>query len=104
VGVREWSLGMGCRSDGSRGEEGVDAAAAAEVEDGLAFVKLGQQRRIAAAERGDERLLGQPLGLGAVEIGGDGIGAARFSGAGGFGVLGANGFFDYIHVSEYVSV
>ena len=55
-------------------EEHVDAAAGAQVQHRLALAKLGQRGRVAAAERGEHRLLRQRGRLGrAVEVGGDGV-------------------------------
>ena len=52
------------RADPPRREEDVDAAAGAQVEDGLALVQLGDGGRVAAAERGQLRRLGQGVALG----------------------------------------
>ncbi len=58
-----------------RGEEHVDAAARAEIQDGLAGMQLGERGGISAAERGEHGALGQLIGLAAgVEVGGDRIG------------------------------
>ena len=46
------------RADATRGEQDVDAAARAEVEDGLALAQLGDRDGIAAAERREERGVG----------------------------------------------
>src|SRR5262249_29687413 len=89
------------RPDAARGEEDVDAAAAAEVEDGLAFAQLSQECRIAAAERGQQRFDRQAFALGTVKAAGDRIGTARLLPARRFGVLGADRFLDRIHLSEY---
>ena len=43
------------RPDAARGEQHVDAAAGAEIEDRLAGLQLGERGRIAAAERGLQR-------------------------------------------------
>ena len=69
---RPYALPVG--PDAPRREQDVDAAARAEVEDRLAFVQLGERRRVAAAERREQRLGGKAGGLaGVVEIGGDRI-------------------------------
>ena len=51
------------RADSRGGEEDVDAAAGAEVEDGLALVEVGDRDGVAAAEAREDGLLGE---LGAV--------------------------------------
>ena len=46
-------------ADAAGGEQHVDAAAGAEVEHGLALVQVGHRGRDAAAERGQQRGVGQ---------------------------------------------
>ena len=51
------------RADPLRGQDHVDAAARAEIEDGLALVQVGDHDRVAAAERGERRGLRQLAAL-----------------------------------------
>jgi hypothetical protein len=51
------------RTDAPGGEQHVDAAARSEVEHRLALVQFGDGRRIAAAERGEGRGVGQLLAV-----------------------------------------
>ena len=53
--------------DAAGGEQDVDAAAGAEVEHDLAGLEVRHRRRVAAAQRRDQRLLGQLVALVAVE-------------------------------------
>ena len=53
------AVGLARRADAPGGEQHVDAAAGAEVEHGLALVQLGDRGRVAAAERGERRRVGQ---------------------------------------------
>ena len=64
------AVGLAGRADAPGGEQDVDAAAGAEVEDGLALVQLGDRGRVAAAERGELGGVGQGVAVvGAVEAG-----------------------------------
>ncbi len=66
------SVRLPCGADALGGQQHVDATTRPEVEDGLAFVQLGQRRRIAAAERREKRLGGKSgCFTGVVEVGGD---------------------------------
>ena len=49
--------------DAAGGEQDVDAAAGAEVEHDLAGREVGHRGRVAAAERGDQRVLGEFVAL-----------------------------------------
>src|SRR5204863_5592620 len=57
------TVGDAGRPDALRREDHVDAAAGAEVQDGLALAQLGHGGRVAAAERGERRGLGQLAAL-----------------------------------------
>ena len=57
------AVGGAGRADALRGEDHVDAAARAEVEHRLALVQVGDRGRVAAAERGERRRLGQLAAL-----------------------------------------
>ena len=58
------AIRLAARSDPLGREQHVDAAARAQVEDGLSLVKLGDRRRIAAAERSELRLVGERVSVG----------------------------------------
>ena len=73
-----------------RREEDVDPSARTEIEHHLARLQLRQHRRVAAAERCEDRLGRQPGGLRLlVEVGGDRVasGAAAPAAAGGGSAL-----------------
>ena len=53
------AVGGAGRADAARGEQHVDAAARAEVEHRLALLELGDRERVAAAQRGQQRGVGQ---------------------------------------------
>ena len=52
------------RADTLRGQDHVDPAARAEVEDDLAFAKVGDRRRVSAAERCERGCIGDLVPLG----------------------------------------
>src|ERR1039457_458305 len=63
------AVGFAARRDAPRGEQDVDAAAAAEIEDRFAGFQLGQRGGVATAERGQDGGFGELAGLfGVVEI------------------------------------
>ncbi len=75
--------------DAAGGEEDVDASAGAEVEDDLAGEEIGEGGGVAAAEAGEDGVLGEYARLiGRVEIAGDGVAAAEggIAAGGGSGV------------------
>ena len=66
------------RTNALGGQQHVDPAAGAEVEHPLALVEVGDRRRIAAAERGQDRSVGKLVPLeGRVEVGADRLGIAQ---------------------------
>ena len=70
------------RPDPLGGEEDVDAAARAEVEDALAGMEVGDGGRVAAAERREDRGVRQLVALErGVEVRADGLGIAATRGA-----------------------
>ena len=88
------------RADALRGEQDVDPAAGAEVEDALALVQVGDGDRVAAAEAREDGRVGQLRLLErGVEAGADRLGLAGAAAAGGRldcrrGVPGADFFVD----------
>jgi hypothetical protein len=92
--------GAARRPHASGGEQHVDAAARAQIEDPLAFVKLGHGDWVAAAERCHDGGVGKLVALerrveAAPVVGG--LDAARLAGADaerGFGVVPANRLVD----------
>ena len=70
------SIGFAGGADAPGGEQHVDAAARAEIENGFARLQFRERRRIAAAERGQQRFFRDLASLGGVvKISGDGIAA-----------------------------
>src|SRR3989454_3523866 len=77
TGVQTCALPISGRPDALGGQQDIDAAARAEVEDRLPWVQLRQGGGIATAERREHGALGQPRGLaGVVQLRSDGIAAA----------------------------
>ena len=74
--------GAAGRADALGGQEDIDPATGAEVEDALARVQVGDRGRVAAAERGEDRGVGQLVALErGVQVRADGLGIAATRGA-----------------------
>src|SRR5258708_24253862 len=68
------AVGLASRTDAPGGEQNVNAATGAEIEDCLSSFEFGQRGRVAAAERGQQRFLRNLTGLRRmVKIGSDRI-------------------------------
>src|SRR5581483_7300541 len=98
-------VGEAGRTDTAGGEQHVDPAAGAEVEDDLARAQLGQRGGVATAERGEHRGVGEDGELGRlVQVAGDRVGAGatgaglgdRRGGGGNGAVVGTHGGADSI--------
>ena len=63
------AVGLAGRADSPGGEQDVDAAARAEIEDRLALVELGDRRRVAAAERGELGRVRERVAIGRLDRG-----------------------------------
>ena len=57
------AVGEPGRADPAGRQQHVDAAARAQVQDPLALVQVRDRQRVTAAQAGQNRLLGQPVGL-----------------------------------------